>query len=136
MAYAKDFQDPRVLGDLLLPWPGEGDTLEFRDLGASQVWAGVQFASERLGGGERRRKEAAIDSDESCTRAGTRRASGAGSRRRRGLVGERAWGIGEPVSGGSSYSDDESPPEPPPSPPRRCSAANKTLNNVVMTMRL
>ena len=41
MAYAKDFQDPRVLGDLLLPWPGEGDTLEFRDLGASQVWAGV-----------------------------------------------------------------------------------------------
>ena len=44
VAYAKDFQDPRVLGDLLLPWPGEGDTLEFRDLGASQVWAGVQFA--------------------------------------------------------------------------------------------
>ena len=51
MAYAKDFQDPRVLGDLLLPWPGEGDTLEFRDLAASQVWAGVQFATERLGGG-------------------------------------------------------------------------------------
>ena len=119
MAYAKDFQDPRVLGGLLLPWPGEGDTLEFRDLGASQVWAGVQFASERLGGGDRRRKEGAIDSDESCTRAGGPRASGAGSRQRRGLVGERAWGIGEPVSGESSCSDDESPLEPPPSPPRR-----------------
>ena len=51
MGYAKDFQDPRVLGDLLLPWPGEGDKLEFRDLAASQVWAGVPFASERLSGG-------------------------------------------------------------------------------------
>ena len=51
MGYAKDFQDTRVLGDLLLAWPGEGDTLEFRDLAASQVWAGVQLASERLGGG-------------------------------------------------------------------------------------
>ena len=51
MVYAKDFQDPRVLADLLLPWPGDGDTLEFRDLAASQVWAGVQFATERLGGG-------------------------------------------------------------------------------------
>ena len=50
MAYAKDFHDPRVLGDLLLPWRGEGETLEFRGLGASQVWAGVQFATERLGG--------------------------------------------------------------------------------------
>ena len=54
MAYAKDFQDPRVLGDLLLPWPGEGDTLEFRDLAASQVWAEVHFALERLAG-ERQR---------------------------------------------------------------------------------
>ena len=35
MAYAKDSQDPRVLGDLLLPWPGDGDTLEFWDLAAS-----------------------------------------------------------------------------------------------------
>ena len=35
MAYAKDFQDPMVLGDLPLPWPGDGDTLEFRDLAAS-----------------------------------------------------------------------------------------------------
>ena len=41
MAYAKDFQDPRVLGDLLLPWLGDRDTLEFRDLAASQVWAEV-----------------------------------------------------------------------------------------------
>ena len=55
MAYAKEFQDPRVLGDLGLPWPGDGDTLEFRDLAASQVWAGVQFATERLGGGGQRR---------------------------------------------------------------------------------
>ena len=51
MGYVKDFQDPRVLGDLLLPWPGKGGTLEFRDLAASQVWAGVQFASEWLGEG-------------------------------------------------------------------------------------
>ena len=32
MAYAKDFQDPRVVGDLLHLWPGDGDTLEFRGL--------------------------------------------------------------------------------------------------------
>ena len=44
MAYAKDFQDPRVLGDLIVPW-------QFRNLAASQVWAGVQFATERPGGG-------------------------------------------------------------------------------------
>ena len=119
MAYAKDFHDPRVLGDLLLPWPGEGDTLEVRDLGASQVWAGVQFASERLGGGDRRREGAVLDSDESGARAGAPRASGAGSRQRRGLVGEKACGISEPVSGGSSCSDEESPPEPPLSSPRR-----------------
>ena len=37
MGYAKDFQDPRVLGDLLLPWPGEGDQMEFRDMAAGQV---------------------------------------------------------------------------------------------------
>ena len=51
MGYTKGFQDLRVLGGLLLPWPREGGKLEFRDLAASQVWAGVQFASERLGGG-------------------------------------------------------------------------------------
>ena len=55
MAYAKDFEDPRVLGDLLPPWPGDGDTFEFRDLVASQVWAAVQFASERFGRGGQRR---------------------------------------------------------------------------------
>ena len=119
MAYAKDFQDPRVLGDLLLPWRGEGETLEFRGLGASQVWAGVQFATERLGGGDRRREGAVLDSDELGTRAGATRASGAGRRQRRGLVGEKAWGISEPVSGGSSCSDEESLPEPAPSSPRR-----------------
>ena len=77
MAYAKDFQDPRVLGDLLLPWPGEGDTLEFRDMGASQVWARVQFATERLGSGDRRREGAVLNSDEYGPRAGVSRASGA-----------------------------------------------------------
>ena len=51
MVYAKDFQDPRLLGDLSLPWPGDRDTLEFWDVAASQVWAGVQSATERLGGG-------------------------------------------------------------------------------------
>ena len=54
MGYAKDFQDPQVLGNLILPWPGEGNKLEFRDLAASHVWAGVQFASERGEGGARR----------------------------------------------------------------------------------
>ena len=44
-----------MLGDLIPPWPGDGDTLEFRDLAASQVWAGVQFATERLGGEGQRR---------------------------------------------------------------------------------
>ena len=90
MAYAKNFQDPRVLGDLLLPWPGEGDTLEFRDLWASQVWAGVQFATWRLGGGDRHREGPVLDSDESGTRAGAPRASGAGRRQRPILVGEKA----------------------------------------------
>ena len=51
MAHAKDFQDPRVLGDLLVQWPGGEDTLGFRDLAASEVWAGVQFATETLLGG-------------------------------------------------------------------------------------
>ena len=97
MAYAKDFQDPRVLGDLLLPWPGEGDTLEFRDMGASQVWAGVQFATERLGGGDQRHEGALLDSDESGPRVGVSRTSGADRRRSRGFVGEKAWGISEPV---------------------------------------
>ena len=48
MGYAKDFQDPRVLEDLLLPWPGKGGALEFRDFSASQVWTGAVFANERL----------------------------------------------------------------------------------------
>ena len=51
MAYAKDFQDAKVLVDLIPLCPGDGGTLEFRDLAASQVWAGVQLATERLGGG-------------------------------------------------------------------------------------
>ena len=37
MGSAKDFQDPRVLEDLLLPWPGKGGALVFRDFSASQV---------------------------------------------------------------------------------------------------
>ena len=51
MANAKDFQDPRVLGDLIVPWPGGKDTLEFQDFAASGVWAGVHFATETMGGG-------------------------------------------------------------------------------------
>ena len=48
MCYAKDFQDPRVLEDRLLPWPGKGGALEFRELSASQVWSGAVFATDRL----------------------------------------------------------------------------------------
>ena len=119
MAYATDFQDPRVLGDVLPPWPGDGDTLEFRDLAAIQVWEGVQFATERLGGRGQRRMGAALDSDDPCPRAGVSRTSGEGGRRRRGADVESARGIGEPVSEESSCSDEGSLSEPPPSPPRR-----------------
>ena len=55
MGYTKDFQAPRVLGDLWLPWPGEGGSLSFKDLAASHVWLGAKFASKHLvrGGGAR-----------------------------------------------------------------------------------
>ena len=119
MAYDKDFQDPRVLGDLLLSWPGDGDTLEFRDLAATQVWEGVRFATERLGGRGQRRMGAALDSDDPGPQAGVSRTSGAGGPRRQGADMESGRGNGEPVSEESSCSDEGSLSEPPPSPPRR-----------------
>ena len=107
MVYAKDFQDPRVLGNLLLPWPGDRDTVEFRDLAASQVWAGVRFASERWGGGQRR-MGADLDSDDPGPRTSVSRTSGDGGRRGRGAVVESASGNDDPVSEESICSDEGS----------------------------
>ena len=62
VGYAKDFSEPSVRGDLLLPRLGDGGKLDFRVWATSQVWAGVLFAPERLGDG-RGRTGADIDSD-------------------------------------------------------------------------
>ena len=52
--FSRNFQHPRVLGYVLLPWPRKGGLLSFRDLAASEEWPWAQFAMERQvdGGGE------------------------------------------------------------------------------------
>ena len=118
MAYAKDFQDLRVLGDLILPWPGDGDALEFRDLAASQVWAGVQFATERLGGGGGSGAGGAdLDSDDLGPRTRVSRASGARGHKGRGAVVGSTGGNDEMVLEELTCLDEGSLSEPPP-PPR------------------
>ena len=65
MRYTKDFQDPRVLGNLLLPWHGEGDKLEFRDVAASRVWARGWVCGGKAWWGQQH--GAVLDSDASAT---------------------------------------------------------------------
>ena len=118
MGYANDFQDPRVLGNLILPLPGEGDTLEFTDLAASQVWAGVHFALECLGG-RRGRKGADIDSDALVPTRDQRtlHTNEPTVPTMRPWVRDVAAGSDSDGPVGSSCFDDGMPSEPPPPPP-------------------
>ena len=43
MEYSKDFQDPQVPCDLLLPWPEDDEPPFYQLLEPSQVWAGFAF---------------------------------------------------------------------------------------------
>ena len=55
MVYAKDFQNPWVLRDLITRGLMTGTYWSSGTLGASQVCTGVRFATERLGAGGQRR---------------------------------------------------------------------------------
>ena len=117
MGYKKDFHGPWVPGDLLLPWRGKGGTLEFRELAAKQVLAGVQFASKRLGGG-RGKRGADLDSDVRVPAKDqpSLRANGPRSQSLRAGVRGAATGSDSAGLAGSSCSNDGTPSELPPPP--------------------
>ena len=122
MASAMDFQDPRVLGDLLLPWLGTGT------LWSSGTWHLARFGRRcnshprGLEGGVTAQREgggADLNSDDPGPPAGGSQSSGARVRMERSAVVGSVEGSDQRVSGESTCSDDGALLEPPPFPPKR-----------------